>query len=676
MRLKSPSNLHYPITVTGLLKHPEDGVELGDTIFSYSYISKVFEGREPVEVERKWPANFESDVEGTITQWCIEKGTVIEHANVDLVEVEEACSHSTQFGGLCVMCGKDMTEITYAQNRPDAARASTNVAHAHKQLRISSEEAARMDQEQKRKLLGARKLSLVVDLDLTIIQATVDPTIGEWQNDKNNPNYEAVKGVRSFELRDDALGRNVAYYVKMRPGLVDFLQQISQMFELHIYTMGTRNYAIEIAKIVDPDHKLFADRILSRTETPGEDSKNLRKLFPVDTKMVVIIDDRIDVWRNSPYLVKVTPYNFFTGIGDIHGAFLDRKYRESNIASAAAKSIKEKTHLIEPVLDVGPDEKVSDAADGTLEQFVSMRNNEDVGSLQEKTAAAEKELSAQLSDRPLLQQQMALEKAEEEAEANGDDKADESGDPAPALRHSLLQDNDRELEHLGEALTKIHSRFYELYDDNSTGHAGRVGELRNGSSPKKKRLEDETLSIPDVKAIIHSVKSTVLKRCFVVPTESPEPEFKAEQWDDINAELADFLEDGSDSEVGTNTDAEQSDDESDTSSLHHKRKRDVESDGEAGAEAPQAFAAAPDSKLQRRKRQALERTSSLTRVTRAPETPIGRPEPRVQILASSRGPEEEAHATASNDSEEDEADYDASLEAELAAATDDEEDGE
>ena len=44
---------------------------------------------------------------------------------------------------------------------------------------------------------------MVVDLDQTIIHATVDPTVAEWQRDPNNPNYSAVKDVQAFQLVDD-----------------------------------------------------------------------------------------------------------------------------------------------------------------------------------------------------------------------------------------------------------------------------------------------------------------------------------------------------------------------------------------------------------------------------------------------------------------------------------------
>lgn len=38
--------------------------------------------------------------------------------------------------------------------------------------------------------------------------------------------------------------------------------------------------------------------------------KSLERLFPVDQSMVVVIDDRADVWDWSPNLVKVVPCQF------------------------------------------------------------------------------------------------------------------------------------------------------------------------------------------------------------------------------------------------------------------------------------------------------------------------------------------------------------------------------
>ena len=45
---------------------------------------------------------------------------------------------------------------------------------------VSLEEAQRIEQETAQHLFRSRKLSLIVDLDQTIVHATVDPTVGEW----------------------------------------------------------------------------------------------------------------------------------------------------------------------------------------------------------------------------------------------------------------------------------------------------------------------------------------------------------------------------------------------------------------------------------------------------------------------------------------------------------------
>lgn len=103
---------------------------------------------------------------------------------------------------------------------------------------------------------------------------------------------------------------------------------MDKKYEMHIYTMGTRSYAIEIAKILDPDQSLFKERILSRDESGSFSIKSIKRLFPCDQSMVVVVDDRSDVWGWSPNLIHVNPCklffcmyfldNYFTGIGDIN----------------------------------------------------------------------------------------------------------------------------------------------------------------------------------------------------------------------------------------------------------------------------------------------------------------------------------------------------------------------
>ncbi|KAJ0426144.1 hypothetical protein BJY00DRAFT_273096 [Aspergillus carlsbadensis] len=512
MLLRLPPSLHYPITVTSLLKRPGDEVQRDEALFWYVYQTTVTEGDglgNKVDVKRKFPTRFESTVDGTILKWKISKGDVIDEP-VEIVEIDEPCAHEVQYGGLCAECGKDMTEATYNTDITDSMRAPIQMTHDNTALTVSEKEATRVEEDAKRRLLAGRKLSLVVDLDQTIIHATVDPTVGEWMEDKNNPNHEALSDVRAFQLIDDGPGmRGCWYYVKLRPGLESFLQNISEMFELHIYTMGTRAYAQHIASIIDPDRKLFGDRILSRDESGSLTAKNLHRLFPVDTKMVVIIDDRGDVWRWSPNLIKVSPYDFFVGIGDINSSFLPKKQELGPPPEDKPTSVPAEHHVN------GSTEKGDGPEVSTLEQLVTMGGGDNPRLLQEQSDAQDETIMHQVEDRPLLQKQKELDAEDDSIETSDSSSMDESQDSA-RQRHHLLVDNDQELIQLAERLEQVHSQFFDEYDKKrARGLGGRVAALRGEKALSKEKDVDLKL-VPDVKDIMPQIKRGILGGVVIV----------------------------------------------------------------------------------------------------------------------------------------------------------------
>lgn len=391
----------------------------------------------------------------------------------------------------------------------DSMRAPIQMTHDNTTLTVSEKEATRVEEDAKRRLLASRRLSLVVDLDQTIIHATVDPTVGEWKEDKDNPNYEALKDVRQFRLVDDGPGmRGCWYYIKLRPGLEDFLKNVADLYELHIYTMGTRAYAQNIADIIDPTRKLFGDRILSRDESGSLTAKNLQRLFPVDTKMVVIIDDRGDVWRWNPNLIRVHPYEFFVGIGDINSSFLPQKQdigTSEKTKTKPAKNESEKESANTPAEGSTAQPGVS-----ALEQLVTMGGGDNPRLLQEQTNAQEETILHQVEDRPLLQKQKELD-AEDDASAESSDSTssiDESLENRP--RHHLLEDHDQELFALQARLEEVHTKFFDEYDKKRTnGLGGRVAALRGERAAIRDKDVDLKL-VPDVKEILPNIKSKIL----------------------------------------------------------------------------------------------------------------------------------------------------------------------
>lgn len=558
MHIRTPRDLHYPIKVTRLLRKPGDTLPENAPLFNYEYKSKVIEGtwtekdgKIDVEVERTWPATFESEFEGILTSLDVTVGQVI--TGVTLVaDVEEPCRHEVQFGGLCAECGKDMKEAkNYNSTVKGTDRATFNTIHDRQGIQtvmISRSETERADQEAKARLLEERKLILVVDLDQTVIQCCIEETVGEWKNDPSNPNYEALKDVAFFRLpRDDKY-----YYVKPRPGLKEFLAQVSKLYEMHVYTMASRDYAKRVTDLIDPERAIFGQRVLSRDENGAEGmQKALKRLFPVDTRMVVIIDDRGDVWKWSPNLIKVNAYDFFVGVGDINSSFLPKQHvieapkakpqieqaPNADTPQAASNDGEQSQETSDPTERPAPPltpPTTPPAANGEMspvDLMVSMAGDQDGDTLERKEHEHDEILASQLADRPLLQKQKILDAADEEAKdardsaavaeateiLKEDGLAEKKPTPPdhPKYRHNLLQDDDRELEPLGKNLRNVHGAFYEAYDKEkglSAGEAGRVAELRPGKP--KKSVSD--LVIPDAAVIMQEMKSRVLGDTHIV----------------------------------------------------------------------------------------------------------------------------------------------------------------
>ncbi|TPX12558.1 uncharacterized protein E0L32_000735 [Thyridium curvatum] len=497
------SRLKYPIKITKLYKSAGEKVKRQEPVLQYSFQwLKELHNKDTGELETQELtslAEWNAPEDGQLIAWHLQPGQVVA-SDSPCITVEEACTHEIQFQGLCALCGKDMNEVNWASEHRDTERAPINMTHDQTSLTVSQMAAAKAENELQRRLIQDRKLSLVVDLDQTIIHACIEPTIGEWQRDPSNPNHEAVKDVKSFQLNDDGprgLASGCWYYIKMRPGLHDFLKRVAEKYELHVYTMGTRAYAMNVAKLVDPDQALFANRVISRDENGSMTAKSLQRLFPVSTNMVVIIDDRADVWpRNRPNLIKVTPYDFFKGIGDINSSFLPK--REDLLkgppgAPPPAANGAQAQGTPEATVNGTPD-KMS-----ALEELARMSGGDDTMLIQKQTEEQERTLEKQIKDRPLAHLQAELDKEDSEATPIPAPNGDQPQQTPVPHRHHLLLDNDQELAFLEKHLLGLHETFYEEYDAQNRGRSSRDIPL-----------------VPDVGHVLDKLKAKVLKGTSIV----------------------------------------------------------------------------------------------------------------------------------------------------------------
>ncbi|XP_004416646.1 PREDICTED: RNA polymerase II subunit A C-terminal domain phosphatase [Odobenus rosmarus divergens] len=246
-----------------------------------------------------------SERAGVVRELCAQPGQVVAPGAV-LVRLE-GCSHPVVMKGLCAECGQDLTQLQSknGQQQVPLSTATVSMVHSVPELMVSSEQAEKLGREDQQRLHRNRKLVLMVDLDQTLIHTT-----------EQHCQQMSNKGIFHFQL-----GRGEPMlHTRVRPHCREFLEKIARLYELHVFTFGSRLYAHTIAGFLDPEKKLFSHRILSRDECidPFSKTGNLRNLFPCGDSMVCIIDDREDVWKFAPNLITVKKYVYFQGIGDIN----------------------------------------------------------------------------------------------------------------------------------------------------------------------------------------------------------------------------------------------------------------------------------------------------------------------------------------------------------------------
>ncbi|XP_057496694.1 RNA polymerase II C-terminal domain phosphatase-like 3 isoform X2 [Actinidia eriantha] len=176
-------------------------------------------------------------------------------------------------------------------------------------------ERARRIEEQK-KLFAANKLCLVLDLDHTLLNsakfAEVDLVHDEilWKKEEQD---------REKPYRHLFRFPHMGMWTKLRPGIWNFLEKASKLYELHLYTMGNKLYATEMAKLLDPNGVLFAGRVISRGDDndlfDGDErvpkNKDLDGVLGMESG-VVIVDDSVRVWpHNKLNLIVVERYIYF-----------------------------------------------------------------------------------------------------------------------------------------------------------------------------------------------------------------------------------------------------------------------------------------------------------------------------------------------------------------------------
>nr|XP_009787945.1 PREDICTED: RNA polymerase II C-terminal domain phosphatase-like 4 [Nicotiana sylvestris]XP_009787946.1 PREDICTED: RNA polymerase II C-terminal domain phosphatase-like 4 [Nicotiana sylvestris] len=99
---------------------------------------------------------------------------------------------------------------------------------------------------------------------------------------------------------------------KLRPFVHTFLKEASSLFEMHIYTMGERPYALEMANLLDPGGIYFHSRVIAQGDCTQRHQKGLDVVVGQESA-VLILDDTEAVWgKHKENLILMERYHFFT----------------------------------------------------------------------------------------------------------------------------------------------------------------------------------------------------------------------------------------------------------------------------------------------------------------------------------------------------------------------------
>ncbi|PPS00508.1 hypothetical protein GOBAR_AA20154 [Gossypium barbadense] len=196
------------------------------------------------------------DLEGP--QGSTSQGLIEEKLEVSLNK--DTCSHPGSFGQMCILCGQRVDD-----------ESSVTFGYIHKEL---DSDLASRDVRQ-------RKLQHCCYMLIRLMY----PYFG--------------------------FGKSAKMMTKLRPFVRTFLKEASEMFEMYIYTMGDRPYALEMAKLLDPKKEYFNGRVISRDDGTQKHQKGLDVVLGQDSA-VVILDDTENAWtKHKDNLILMERYHFF-----------------------------------------------------------------------------------------------------------------------------------------------------------------------------------------------------------------------------------------------------------------------------------------------------------------------------------------------------------------------------
>ncbi|KAK2654468.1 hypothetical protein Ddye_014324 [Dipteronia dyeriana] len=161
-------------------------------------------------------------------------------------------------------------------------------------------------------LLRHKKLYLILDLDHTLLNSTLLAHLTPEEEEYLNNQTKSQTDSRQDASRVDLFKLDFIHMMtKLRPFVHTFLKEASEMFDMYIYTMGDRPYALEMARLLDPNKDFFNAKVISRDDGTQRYQKSLDVVLGQESA-VLILDDTENAWtKHKDNLILMERYHYF-----------------------------------------------------------------------------------------------------------------------------------------------------------------------------------------------------------------------------------------------------------------------------------------------------------------------------------------------------------------------------
>jgi len=186
----------------------------------------------------------------------------------------EQCQHPTVIEGSCAVCGCQMameqqkstlnhtttatgTQQTNNSNNSNNNNDRSRMTVAGLTVTVSQAESQRLGEQDAARLHKLQKLSLVLDLDHTLVHATGEPRAQHYCDSRADvrtlvlpvpaPPLQPPQGNQQQQPQRLMFQQ---HFVKLRPYVKEFFESCMDTYEVGVYTAGTREYAEQVCLVI------------------------------------------------------------------------------------------------------------------------------------------------------------------------------------------------------------------------------------------------------------------------------------------------------------------------------------------------------------------------------------------------------------------------------------------